>query len=93
MHSSKSRSKKKVPSGKRSKAQAAADKAALPTPGETPVNSPPTKKPAKKDKVDTTGVARRLNFKSPDPDQSKQICTLQEAPVLLVISKVAVLAR
>ena len=78
--------------GKRSKAQSA-EQGTLPTPGNTPVKSPPTKKPAKKDKVNTTGVARRLSFKSPDPDPSKQIDTLQEAPVLLVISKVAVLAH
>ena len=43
--------------------------------------------------MNTTGVARRLSFKSPDPDPSKQIDTLQEVPVLLVISKVAVLAH
>ena len=83
----------KAAPGKRSTTVQPAEQEALPTPGNTPVKSPPKKKQSKKDKEETTGVARRLNFKSPDPDQTKQISTLQQAPVLLVISKVAVLAH
>lgn len=46
----------------------------------TPVKSPPKKKTTNTAKPVADDVARRLNFKTPDPDQKKQAGALKEAP-------------
>lgn len=46
----------------------------------TPVKSPPKKKTTNTAKPVADDVSRRLKFKTPDPDQKKQIGALKEAP-------------
>ena len=46
----------------------------------TPVKSPSKKKTTNTAKPVADDVSRRLKFKTPDPDQKKQIGALKEAP-------------
>ena len=59
----------------------ATEATAAPSTYSTPVKSPPQKKVNKGGKV----IARRLNFKSPDPEPASQVESLKKAPLCVML--------
>lgn len=53
------------------------------TPGSTPIKSPPKKKQAAREQPPAEGPPRRVLFKSPDPNEAKQVLDLKKVPCKL----------